>query len=50
MKLYHVMLGYSLDGTGTTMTVSVYANSEFHACQVAQAKWPGMYALSASTD
>ncbi len=48
MYHYTVKLAYYPDGSGSTMTTHVYADSEFHACQLAQANNPGMYALSAT--
>jgi len=50
MKLYRVTLAYNIDGTGSTMTIPLYAYSEVHACQLAQSQNAGMYALSAVLD
>lgn len=47
MYSFVVTLAYSPDGSGSTMSIHVNADSEFHACQLAQANNPGMYALSA---
>lgn len=48
MNLYYVTLTYSADGTGSTITIPLYAYSEIHACQLAQSQNPGMFALAAA--
>ncbi len=47
MYSYFVTLAYRPDGSGSTIGIHVNADSEFHACQLAQANNPSMYALSA---
>lgn len=47
MNTYYVMLSFRPDGGGGGMSTHVYAYSEFHACQLAQSQYPGMYAISA---
>jgi hypothetical protein len=47
MNHYRVTLAYNVEGTGSTMTIPLYAYSEVHACQLAQSQNPGMFALSA---
>jgi len=47
MKCYAVTLSYRTDGSGSGMTVTVYANNEFHACNMAQSNYPGMFAVYA---
>lgn len=47
MCSYLVTLVYMLNGIGSTMGVHVFADSEYHACQKAQANHPGMLALIA---
>lgn len=48
MRLYKVTLAYDPKGFGSTITITISASSEFHACQLAQSQNPGMYALKAA--
>ena len=47
MHSYLVTLAAYPDGGGSSMGVHVNAYSEFHACQLAQANWPGWYPVMA---
>lgn len=49
-KRYLVTLAYRPDGGGSTQKIHFYAQSEYHACSLAQLQNPGMYAISAVID
>jgi hypothetical protein len=47
MHSYMVTLAYRPDGSGSTLCIPLMAYSEIHACQLAQANYPEMFAIAA---